>query len=337
MDESRRGGDRVERREFITLLGGAAATWPLAARAQQPAMPVIGFLSSRSPGESAGVVAAFRQGLRDAGFVEGRNLAIAFRWADGRYDSLPALAAELVELRVALIFAAGGPPTAFAVKAATSTIPIVFSAVSDPVEIGLVPSLNQPGGNITGMAVFNATLAGKRVELTKELIPTAAVIGYLLNPADQMSAVESRDALAAARAFGIDLKILNASSEEDLETAFAAMANLRADALVVAGEPLFDSKREKIVALAARSAVASVYAWREYVLAGGLISYGTDLPESYREAAIYAGRILKGEKPTSLPVKQPTKFRLAVNLKTAKALGLIVPPTLLARADEVIE
>jgi putative tryptophan/tyrosine transport system substrate-binding protein len=251
---------------------------------------------------------------------------------DGRYDSLPALAAELVDLRVALIFAAGGPPTAFAVKAATSTIPIVFSAVSDPVEIGLVPSLNQPGGNITGMAVFNATLAGKRVELTKELIPTAAVIGYLLNPVDQMSAVESRDALAAARALGIDLNILNASSEEDLETAFAAMANLRADALVVAGEPFFDSKRERIVALAARNGVASVYAWREYVLAGGLMSYGTDLPESYREAAIYAGRILKGEKPASLPVKQPTKFRLAVNLKTAKTLGLDVPATLLARA-----
>jgi ABC-type uncharacterized transport system substrate-binding protein len=327
----------LRRRQFLMLLGRAAAAWPIAARAQQPSMPVIGFLSSRSPGESAGVVAAFREGLRDAGFVEGRNLAIAFRWADGRYDSLPALAAELVDLRVALIFAAGGPPTAFAVKAATSTIPIVFSAVSDPVEIGLVPSLNQPGGNITGMAVFNATLAGKRVELTKELIPTAAVIGYLLNPVDQMSAVESRDALAAARALGIDLKILNASSEEDVETAFAAMANLRADALVVAGEPFFDSKRERIVALAARNGVASVYAWREYVLAGGLISYGTDLPESYREAAIYAGRILKGEKPTSLPVKQPTKFRLAVNLKTAKALGLTVPPTLLARADEVIE
>jgi putative tryptophan/tyrosine transport system substrate-binding protein len=327
----------MRRREFLSLIGGAMTAWPLAARAQQPPMPVIGFLSSRSPGESAGVVAAFRQGLRDAGFVEGRNLAIAFRWADGRYDSLPALAAELVDLRVALIFAAGGPPTAFAVKAATSTIPIVFSAVSDPVEIGLVPSLNQPGGNITGMAVFNATLAGKRVELTKELIPTAAVIGYLLNPVDQMSAVESRDALAAARALGIDLKILNASSEEDVETAFAAMANLRADALVVAGEPFFDSKRERIVALAARNGVASVYAWREYVLAGGLISYGSDLPESYREAAIYAGRILKGEKPTSLPVKQPTKFRLAVNLKTAKALGLTVPPTLLARADEVIE
>jgi len=326
----------VRRRAFIALIGGASA-WPLAARAQQSSMPVVGFLSSRSPGESAGVVAAFRQGLREAGFVEGRNLAIAFRWADGRYDSLPALAAELVDLPVTLIFAAGGPPTAFAVKAATSTIPIVFSAVSDPVEIGLVPSLSQPGGNITGMAVFNATLAGKRIELTKELIPTTAVIGYLLNPADQMSATESKGALAAARALGIELKVLNASSEDELETAFAGMAKLRADALVVAGEPFFDSKRERIVALSARGRVASVYAWREYVLAGGLMSYGTDLPESYREAAIYAGRILKGEKPASLPVKQPTKFRLAVNLKTARMLSLAVPPTLLARADEVIE
>ena len=328
----------MRRREFITLLGGAAAAaWPLAARGQQQAMPVIGFLSSRSPGESAGVVAAFRQGLREAGFVEGRNLAIAFRWADGRYDSLPALAAELVDLPVTLIFAAGGPPTAFAVKAATSTIPIVFSAVSDPVEIGLVPSLNHPGGNITGMAVFNATLAGKRIELTKELIPTADVIGYLLNPADQMSAIESKGALAAAHALGIELKVFNASSEDELETAFAAAAKLHAGALVVAGEPYFDSKRERIVALSTRGGVAGVYAWREYVLAGGLMSYGTDLPESYREAAIYAGRILKGEKPADLPVKQPTKFRLAVNLKTAKTLGLNVPPTLLARADEVIE
>jgi ABC-type uncharacterized transport system substrate-binding protein len=305
----------TNRRAFITLLGGAAAAWPLAARAQQPAMPIIGFLSSRSPGESAGVVAAFRQGLRETGFVEGRNLAIAFRWADGRYDSLPVLAAELVDLPVTLIFAAGGPPTAFAVKAATSTIPIVFSAVSDPVEIGLVPSLNQPGGNITGMAVFNATLAGKRIELMKELIPTAALIGYLLNPADQMSAIESKGALAAARALGIELKVLNA----------AAVAKLRPGALVVAGEPFFDSKRERIVALSARGGVAAVYAWREYVLAGGLMSYGTDLPESYREAAIYAGRILKGEKPAGLPVKRPTKFRLAVNLKTAKTLGLDVP------------
>jgi ABC-type uncharacterized transport system substrate-binding protein len=326
----------IRRRKFLAMLGGAAA-WPLAVRAQQPAMPMIGFLSSRSPGESEGLVAAFRQGLRETGFVEGRNLAIAFRWADGRYDRLPALAAELVDLRVALIFAAGGPPTAFAVKAATSTIPIVFSAVSDPVEIGLVPSLKQPGGNITGMAVFNATLAGKRIELTKELIPTATVIGYLLHPADQGSATESKGALAAARALGIELKVLNASSEDELETAFAAVAKLRADALIVAGEPFFDSKRERIVALSARGDVAAVYAWREYVLAGGLMSYGTDLPQSYHEAAIYAGKILKGEKPAGLAVKQPTKFRLAVNLKTAKTLGLKVPPTLLARADEVIE
>jgi putative tryptophan/tyrosine transport system substrate-binding protein len=326
----------IRRRKFLAMLGGAAA-WPLAVRAQQPAMPMIGFLSSRSPGESEGLVAAFRQGLRETGFVEGRNLTIAFRWADGRYDRLPALAAELVDLRVALIFAAGGPPTAFAVKAATSTIPIVFSAVSDPVEIGLVPSLKQPGGNITGMAVFNATLAGKRIELTKELIPTATVIGYLLHPADQGSATESKGALAAARALGIELKVLNASSEDELETAFAAVAKLRADALIVAGEPFFDSKRERIVALSARGDVAAVYAWREYVLAGGLMSYGTDLPQSYHEAAIYAGKILKGEKPAGLAVRQPTKFRLAVNLKTAKTLGLKVPPTLLARADEVIE
>jgi ABC-type uncharacterized transport system substrate-binding protein len=326
----------MRRRDVITLLGSAAAC-PLVARAQQPAIPVIGFLSSRSPGESAGVVTAFREGLRESGFVEGRNVAIAFRWADGRYDSLPTLAAELLQLPVTLIFAAGGPPTAFAVKAATTTIPIVFSAVSDPVEIGLVPSLNQPGGNITGMAVFNATLAAKRIELTKEMIPTATVIGYLLNPADQMSTTESKGALAAARALGIELKVLNASSEDELETAFAGMATLHVDSLVVAGEPFFDSKRDKIVALSVRGGVAAVFAWREYVLAGGLMSYGTDLPESYREAAIYAGRILKGERPADLPVKQPTKFRLALNLKTAKRLGLDIPPTLLARADEVIE
>jgi ABC-type uncharacterized transport system substrate-binding protein len=326
----------MNRRGFITLLGGAVAAWLLAARAQQ-AVPVIGFLSSRSPGESAGVVAAFRQGLRETGFVEGRNLAIAFRWADGRFDSLPALAAELVDLPVTLIFAAGGPPTAFAVKKATSTIPIVFSAVSDPVEIGLIPSLNKPGSNITGMAVFNAALAAKRIELMKELIPSAVVIGYLLNPADQMSGIESKGALAAARAMGLDLKVLNASSEDELETALAAAAKPGADALVVAGEPFFDSKRERIVALAARAGVPATYAWREYVVAGGLMSYGTDLPESYREAAMYAGRILKGEKPSDLPVKQPTKFRLAVNLRTAKTLGLDVPPILLAPADEVIE
>jgi putative ABC transport system substrate-binding protein len=326
----------IKRRSFITLLGGAVA-WPLAARAQQSAMPVIGFLSSRSPGESAGVVAAFRQGLREIGFIEGRNLAIAFRWAEGRYDRLPALAAELVGLPVTLLFSAGGPPTAFAAKAATSTIPIVFSAVGDPVEIGLVPSLSRPSGNITGMAVFNAALAEKRIELMKELMPTVGVIGHLLNPSDQMSEIESKGALAAARALGIELRVFNASSENELDAAFAAVAKLSASALVVSGEPFFDSQRERIVALSSRHGVAGVYAWREYVLAGGLVSYGTDLPDSYRQAAIYAGRILKGEKPANLPVMQPTKFHLAVNLKTAKVLGLTVPPTLLARADEVIE
>jgi putative ABC transport system substrate-binding protein len=326
----------MRRRAFITLLGSAAVAWPLATRAQQP-MSVIGFLSSRSPGESAGVVAAFRQGLREAGFAEGANLAIAFRWAEGRYDRLPGLAAELVDLRVALLFAAGGPPSAFAAKAATSTIPIVFSAASDPVEIGLVPNLNQPGGNITGMAVFNATLGAKRIELTKELMPAVGVIGYLLNPSDPMSEIESKGVLAAARALGIEIRVLNASSEYELDTAFAAATKLRVGALVVSGEPFFDSQRDRIVALSTRHDVAAVYAWREYVLGGGLMSYGTDLPDSYRQAGIYAGRILKGEKPANLPVMQPTKFHLAVNLKTAKALGLDVPATLLARADEVIE
>jgi putative tryptophan/tyrosine transport system substrate-binding protein len=327
----------MKRREFITLLGGTTVAWPLKARAQQAAMPVVGFLSSRSPGESSGVIEAFRQGLQETGFVEGQNLIIAFRWAEGRYDRLPALAQELVGLRVALLFAAGGPPSSFAAKAATSTIPIVFSAVGDPVEIGLVKSLNQPGSNITGMAVFNATLAEKRIELMKELMPSISVIGYLLNPSDQMSETESKGAVAAARALGIELRLLNASSENELDAAFASVGKLSPRALVVSGEPFFDSQRERIVTLSSRLGVAAVYAWREYVLAGGLMSYGTDLPNSYRQAAMYAGRILKGEKPGNLPVMQPTKFHLAANLKTAKALGLEVPPMLLARADEVFE
>jgi putative ABC transport system substrate-binding protein len=328
----------MRRREFITLLGSAAATWPMVARAQQAAIPVIGFLSSRSPGESASVVAAFRQGLRETGFIEGQNLGIAFRWAEGRYDKLPALASELVNLPVALLFAAGGPPSAFAAKGATSTIPVVFSAVSDPVEIGLVPSLNQPGGNVTGMALFSASLGTKRLELMKELMPNAGVIGYLLNPADQMkSEIETKSVVAAAGALGIDVRILNAKSESELETVFAGLQGMRIRALVVSVEPFFDSQRERIVGLAARYAVTAIYAWREYVLAGGLMSYGTDLPESYRQAAIYAGRILKGEKPANLPVVQPTKFYLAVNAKTAKSLGIEVPPRLLGLADEVIE
>jgi putative ABC transport system substrate-binding protein len=327
----------MRRREFITLVGGAAAAWPLTARAQQPAMPVIGFLSSRSPGESAGVVAAFRQGLRETGFVEGQNLAVAFRWAEGDYDRLPALAAELVSLRAALIFAAGGPPSALAAKTTTSTIPIVFSAAPDPVHLGLVASLSRPGGNVTGMSSFTAPLGAKGVELLKELVPKTAAIAYLVNPSNPSQEIESTPVRVAADALGIQFRLLNASTENELDAAFADLVKLRADGLVVAGEPFFDSQRTKIVALSKRYSIPTCYAWRENVLLGGLMSYGNNLPELYRQAAIYAGRVLKGEKPADLPVMQPTKFELVINLKTAKALGLTVPPALLARTDEVIE
>jgi putative tryptophan/tyrosine transport system substrate-binding protein len=326
----------MKRREFITLLGGAAVTWPLAARAQQ-AMPLMGFLSSRSPGESAGVVAAFRQGLTETGFVEGQNLAIAFRWAEGRYDRLPALAAELVGLRVAVLYAAGGPPAALAAKAATAAIPIVFSADSDPVGLGLVASLNRPGGNVTGMSLFASDLWAKNVELLKELVPTASVMAYLVNPSSPNVANYLKGAAEAASALGIDIHLLNASTEHELDEAFASLAKLRAGGLIVPNEPFLDSQRERITALATRYAVPALYNLREYVVAGGLASYGPSLPDSYRRAAMYAGRILKGEKPADLPVQVPTKFEFVINLKTAKTLGLIVPPTLLARADEVIE
>jgi len=324
------------RREFITLLGGVAA-WPFAARAQQPAMPVIGFLSSRSPGESAGVVAAFRQGLSEAGFVEGQNAIIAFRWAEGRYDRLPALAAELIDLRVAVLFTAGGPPSAFAAKAATQTIPVVFSAAIDPDRMGLVTSLNRPGGNVTGMSIFPSEVAAKSVQLLKELLPAATLFGYLVNPSNPSADFYAKEASNAAKVLGIAVHVLNASTEHDLDEAFVSLAKLSAGGLVVPPEPFFISQRHRIVDLAARQAVAAIYGLREYAVAGGLMSYGASLPDAYRRAAVYVGRILKGEKPADLPVQAPTKYELVINLKTAKTLGLTVPPQLLARADEVIE
>jgi putative tryptophan/tyrosine transport system substrate-binding protein len=326
----------VKRREFIALLAGTA-TWPIAARGQQPAMPVIGFLSSRSPGESANLVEAFRQGLRESGFVEGQNAAIAFRWAEGHYDRLPALAAELVELRVAVLFTAGGPPAAFAAKAATQTIPVVFSAALDPDRIGLVASLNRPGGNVTGMSFFPLEIAAKSVQLLKELLPAATLIGYLVNPSTPAAHLYGEEASNAAKALGIAVHILNASTESDLDEAFASLAKADAGGLVVPAEPFFDSQRDRIVALAARHAIPAIYGLREYAVAGGLMSYGASLPNAYRQGGIYVGRVLKGEKPADLPVQQATKYDLVLNLKTAKALGLTVPDRLLALADEVIE
>jgi putative tryptophan/tyrosine transport system substrate-binding protein len=327
----------MRRREFISLLGSTAAAWPLAVRAQQASTRVIGFLSSRSPNESSGVVAAFRQGLDESGFVEGQNLAIAFRWAEGHYDRLPALAAELVDLRVNVLFAAGGPPSAFAAKAANATIPIVFSAVNHPVELGLVASLNQPGGNVTGMSMFTAEIAAKNVNLLKEMVPAITVVAYLINPTNPTAKIYSDSVVAAASALGLTARVVNASTEQELDDAFALSKKFSAAGLVVTGEPFFDTQRDRIVALAQRYALPAIYTFREYVTAGGLMSYGPRITDAYRQGGIYVARILKGEKPANLPVMQPTKFDFAINLKTARTLGLNVPPMLLATADEVIE
>ena len=327
----------IARRSFITLISGAAVAWPLSARAQRPAMPVIGFLSSRSPGESAGLVAAFRDGLGEAGFVEGQNVIIAFRWAEGHYDRLPTLAAELVQLRVAVLFTAGGPPSAFAAKAATQTIPIVFSAAIDPDRIGLVTSLNRPGGNITGMSLFPSELAAKSVQLLKQLLPTATLIAYLVNPSNPSAPVYASEASTAAKTLGIAIRVLNASTERDLDEVFASLPKLGVSGLAVPAEPFFDSQRDRMVALAAQYGIPAIYGLREYAVAGGLMSYGTSLPDTYRRAAIYVGRVLKGDKPVNLPVMQPTKYDLVLNMKTAKTLGLRIPDQLLALADEVIE
>ena len=326
----------MRRRDFIAGLGITAAL-PTQARAQQSAIPFVGFLSSRSPGESEAVVAAFRGGLAESGFVAGQNVAIEYRWAEGRYDRLPQLAAELVNMRIAVILAAGGPPSALAAKKATTEIPIVFSAADDPVGLGLVPSLSRPGGNVTGMSVFNATLSAKRLALLHEFVPAASTIAYLTNPANPSSHMEVDGLKEAAKSSATKVKYFNATNDQEIEAAFSGMSAEHIGAVIVAGEPFFDSRRAFIVGLAAKFAIPASYGWRENVMLGGLLSYGTSITDSYRNAGLYCGRILKGEKPADLPVMQPTKFELTINLKTAKSLGLNVPAALLTGADEVIE
>ena len=328
----------MKRREFITLVGGAAATWPLGARAQQPAMAVIGFLGSASPDLYAKALQAFRQGLSDIGYVEGRNVAIEYRWAGGQNDRLPALAADLVRRQVSVIAVLVGTPAALAAKAATSTIPVVFQVGTDPVAAGLDASLARPGGNITGVTNLNTELGPKRLELLRELIPTANTIALLVNPTSPFITENiSRELQSAARTLGLQLHILNASTERDFDTVFATFLQLRADALVIAPDAMFISRSEQLGALTLRHAVPAITQFREFTVAGGLMSYGGSFTEAARQVGVYTARILKGEKPGDLPVQQIAKVEMIINMKTAKALGLNVPNTLIGRADELIE
>jgi putative ABC transport system substrate-binding protein len=325
----------VKRREFITLLGGAAA-WPWSARAQQPAMPVIGFLNPRSATDTVGLTAAFRQALNEVGFVDGRNVAIEYRWASNQVDQLPALAAELVG-RPAAVIAAFSTVGALAAKRATKTIPIVFLTSDDPVKVGIVASLARPGGNITGVSFVSATLGTKRFQLLHVLAPMADLIAMLMDPNSPESVNQSEDVQDAARALGQKLVMLPASTPEAIDLAFASLMQQRAGALLVSGGPSFLTRREQLITLAARHKIPTIYPNREYPMAGGLISYGANISDSYRQAGLYVGRVLRGDKPADLPVMQPTRFELVLNLKTAKALGVDVPPMLLALADDVIE
>ena len=326
----------MKRREFITLVGGAAAARPLAARAQQSAMQMIGFLSPRTATDAVGLAAAFRQGLNEVGFVDGRNVAIEYRWAANQVDQLPALAAELVG-RPATVIAAFSTVGALATKATTTTIPIVFMTGDDPVKVGIVASLARPGGNITGITFVSALLGTKRLQLLRALVPKSDLIVMLVDPNSPESVNQANDVVDAARALGHQLAVLHASTVGEIDLAFASMVQQRADALLLSGSPSFTSRRDQIVALAARYRVPTMYQFREFPTGGGLISYGANLTDTYRQTGIYVGRVLKGDKPADLPILQPTRFELVINLKTAKALGLELPPTLLALADEVIE
>jgi putative ABC transport system substrate-binding protein len=325
----------IARRKFLATLGGAAA-WPLAARAQQATMPVIGFLDSRSPDTMAGRLRAFREGLKEAGYVEGENVAIEYRWAEGHNDRLPALADELVRRRVAMI-AAFGIVAGSAAKSATTTIPIVFAVAEDPVRHGLVASLARPGGNLTGINIFTTELATKRLGLLRELVPGAVRVVVLVNPAYPDSEPMVRDVVAAARAMGLQIQVINASTSGEINAAFASLVRERPDALFVGGEPFLNSRRVQIVQLAARHALPATYPLREYAQIGGLMSYGSSISDAFRQVGVYTGRILKGAKPADLPIVQASKFDLVINAETARMLGLDIPPTLLARADEVIE
>jgi len=325
----------MKRRDFVVGMG-MAAILPRAAHAQRPSLPVIGVISGRSAVESSALIEAFRRGLRQMDLVQGQNVAIEFRWADGRYERLPELATELAKLPVSVMFAAGGGPPASAAKAAASTIPVVFVA-SDPVRLGLVASLNHPGGSVTGISNLATDLPGKSTELLKQLVPDAKVIGYLLNPTNLSAPGYAKQASSAARALGVELRVVKAQTPEQLDTAFAALAKDRISVVEVMADAFFDSNRDRIVELSAQNKIAGCYPWPDYVSSGGLMSYGTDLSDSYRQAGIYVGRILRGEKPSDLPVMQPIKIHLILGLKTAKQLGIPVPPSLLAIADEVIE